>query len=32
MYGLVGELGFGKLMIGKVIIGLEKIINGEIIY
>lgn len=28
MYGLVGEFGFGKFIIGKVVVGLEKMIVG----
>ena len=31
-YGLVGESGSGKSTIGKSIIGLEKITEGEVIY
>ena len=31
-YGLVGESGSGKSTIGKAIIGLEKITDGQIFY
>lgn len=31
-YGLIGESGSGKSTIGKVIVGLEKLTSGEIIY
>ena len=31
-YGLVGESGSGKSTIGKSIVGLEKVTDGEILY
>lgn len=31
-YGLIGESGSGKTTIGKVVVGLEKATDGEIIY
>ncbi len=31
-YGLIGESGSGKSTIGKAIVGLEKITDGQILY
>lgn len=32
IFGLVGELGLGKFIIGKIIIRLYEFIGGEVIY
>ena len=31
-YGLIGESGSGKTTVGKVVLGLEKATDGQIIY